>query len=175
MNANTRITISCADRVGLVSDISSRLFDIGVNLGATSFVLDRGRANFITTCELPDTCPITECEAALCELPMEQAEITVEAIQPAPVLTDTPGATHLIECSGIDQPGLIARLSEIFIEFNANIVQLAASATNENDARVYTTRFAVAIPEDRAAACLATLANTAGSLRLLFKFDTLGK
>ncbi|AJD50665.1 glycine cleavage system transcriptional repressor [Thalassospira sp. MBR-102] len=173
MNANTRITISCTDRVGLVSDISGRLFDIGANLGPTSFVLDQGRANFVTTCELPDTCPITECEAALCELPMEQAEITVEEIQPAPLLTRAPGATHMIECSGIDQPGLIARLSEIFIEFNANIVQLAASATDEKDARIYTTRFAVAIPADRAAACLATLANTAGSMRMLFGFEEL--
>ncbi|WP_341363250.1 hypothetical protein P8T57_12175 [Thalassospira sp. SN3W] len=173
MNANTRITISCTDRVGLVSDISGRLFDIGANLGPTSFVLDQGRANFVTTCELPDTCPITECEAALCELPMEQAEITVEEIQSAPLLTRAPGATHMIECSGIDQPGLIARLSEIFIEFNANIVQLAASATDEKDARIYTTRFAVAIPADRAAACLATLANTAGSMRMLFRFEEL--
>ena len=175
MNANTRITISCQDRVGLVSDITGRLFDIGVNLGPTGFALDQGRATFTTECELPDTCPITECEVALCELSMKQAEVTVEAIYPVLPAANAPGATHMIECSGIDQPGLIARLSEIFIEFNANIVQLAASASSENDSRVYTTRFAVAIPADRAAACLATLANTAGSLRLLFKFDETGK
>lgn len=173
MHANTRITISCTDRVGLVSDISGRLFDIGANLGPTGFALDQGRANFVTTCELPDTCQITECEAALCELPMDQAEITVEAIHPAPLSGQAAGASHLIECSGIDQPGLIARLSEIFIEFNANIVQLSASATDEKDTRIYTTRFAVAIPAERASACLATLANTAGSMRLLFRFEEL--
>lgn len=172
MNANTRITITCSDRVGLVSDITGRLFDIGVNLGATSFELDNGVASFSTDCELPESCPITECEGALFALPMENAEITVEALTPGNPLSEAKGATHIIECSGIDQPGLIARLSEIFIEYDANIVQMAATATSENDSRVYTTGFAVAIPKDRAEACLATLANTAGSLRMLFRFQT---
>ncbi|MFH1805051.1 MAG: hypothetical protein ABID63_09210 [Pseudomonadota bacterium] len=170
MTPNTRITVSCTDRVGLVSDITGRLFDIGANLGATSFALDHGRASFATSCELPDTCPLAECETALRELPMEKAEITVEAMPETAPLTSAPGATHLIECSGVDQPGLIARLSEIFIEYHANIVQLSASASSEKDTRVYTARFAVTIPTDRAANCLATLANTAGSLRLVFRF-----
>ncbi|WP_033067002.1 glycine cleavage system protein R [Thalassospira australica] len=173
MNANTRITISCDDRVGLVSDITGRLFDIGTNLGPTSFALNGATARFETTCELPDDCPISECETGLSELALENADITVEAIAAAPKLTTAPGATHLIECSGVDQPGLIARLSEIFIEYKANIVKLAASASDEKDARIYTLRFAVAIPPERAANCLATLANTAGSMRLVFKFDEL--
>jgi len=173
MKANTRITISCADRVGLVSAISGHLFDIGANLGPTSFGLENGTAKFETTCELPESCPTSECAAGLHELSLENADITVEAIAAAPELVSAPGATHMIECSGIDQPGLIARLSEIFIEYNANIVRLAASATDEKDARIYTTRFAVAIPPERAANCLATLANTAGSMRLLFKYDEL--
>ncbi|RCK45822.1 MULTISPECIES: glycine cleavage system protein R [Thalassospira] len=173
MKANTRITISCTDRVGLVSDISGLLFDIGANLGPTSFGLDGNTAKFETSCELPDDCPPSECAAGLAELSLENADISVEAIAAAPELVGAPGATHLIECSGIDQPGLIARLSEIFIEYNANIVRMAASATDEKDARIYTTRFAVAIPAERASNCLATLANTAGSMRLLFKFDEL--
>ncbi|WP_417803904.1 glycine cleavage system protein R [Thalassospira lucentensis] len=173
MNANARITISCTDRVGLVSDICGRLFDIGTNLGPTSFAITDGTAKFETTCELPESCPVAECTTALRELTLENADIRVEQIAAAPELTSAPGATHMIECAGIDQPGLIARLSEIFIEYNANIVSLAASATDEKDARIYTTRFAVAIAPERASNCLATLANTAGSMRLVFKFDEL--
>lgn len=173
MNANARIMVSCDDRVGLISDITGRLFDIGVNLGATSFNMTGARAVFETSCELPESCSVDECRSAIRELAMDNADITVEPIAAAPTLTTAPGATHMIECSGIDQPGLIARLSEIFIEYNANIVRLAASATDEKDARIYTTRFAVAIPPERAANCLATLANTAGSMRLVFKFNEL--
>ncbi len=173
MNANARIMISCDDRVGLISDITGRLFDIGANLGTTSFTIKDAKAIFETDCELPESCSIAECKSAVSELPMTNADIVVEQIAAAPELTTAPGATHLIECSGIDQPGLIARLSEIFIEYNANIVRMAASATDEKDARIYTTRFAVEIPAERAANCLATLANTAGSMRLVFKFDEL--
>ncbi|WP_412777164.1 glycine cleavage system protein R [Thalassospira lucentensis] len=173
MNANARITISCNDRVGLVSDISGRIFDIGANLGPTYFALEDGTAKFETSCELPDGCPVSECATALNALSLENADIKVEEIAAIPALTTAPGATHMIECSGIDQPGLIARLSEIFIEYNANIVRLAASSTDEKDARIYTTRFAVAIAPERASNCLATLANTAGSMRLVFKFDEL--
>jgi glycine cleavage system transcriptional repressor len=54
MNANTRITISCDDRVGLISDITGRLFDIGTNLGPTSFALEGGTAKFETTSAGPD-------------------------------------------------------------------------------------------------------------------------
>ncbi|MCC9624405.1 hypothetical protein LPB41_22215 [Thalassospira sp. MA62] len=173
MKANTRITVSCSDRVGLVSDISGRLFDIGANLGPTSFGIDDGKAKFETTCELPADCPQSECKTAISELELENATIDVEAIASAPELTGAPGATHLIECWGVDQPGLTARLSEIFIEYHANIVRLAASSVDEKDSRIFTIRFAVAIPPERAANCLSTLANTAGSLHMLFKFDEL--
>lgn len=173
MKPNTRITISGTDRVGLVSDISGLLFDIGANLGPTSFVLKGNTATFETRCELPEGCPPSECEAGLRKLEIENAVISVEPIAAIPELTSAPGATHMIECSGIDQPGLIARLSEIFIEYDANIVRLAASATDEKDVRIYTTRFAVAIPPERADNCLATLANTAASMRLDFKSDAL--
>jgi glycine cleavage system transcriptional repressor len=165
--------ISCDDRVGLISDITGRLFDIGANLGPTSFNMNNTVAVFETSCELPDSTSIAECKSAISELAMTNANIVIEPIVAAPALTSAPGATHLIECSGIDQPGLIARLSEIFIEYKANIVRLAASATDEKDARIYTTRFAVAIAPERATNCLATLANTAGSMHLVFKFDEL--
>ena len=37
MAYNTLITITAADRVGLVSAITARLFDLGANLGTTAF------------------------------------------------------------------------------------------------------------------------------------------
>ena len=37
MAYKTLITIAAADRVGLVSAITARLFDLGANLGTTAF------------------------------------------------------------------------------------------------------------------------------------------
>jgi len=65
--------------------------------------------------------------------------------------------------AGGDRPGLIARLSEVFGSFKANIVRLDAQRVPEQG--LYVPPLAVAIPE-RDEACLNTVANTAGELNL---------
>ena len=93
-------------------------------------------------------------------------------ISEAVILTSPPlpgpavKVTHRIEVSGGDQLGLIARLSEIFAQFGANIVRLDAQKLPDAEGGRYVTRFAVSLPPDRAQTCLATIANTAGSLGL---------
>ena len=74
--------------------------------------------------------------------------------------------THRIEVSGGDQLGLIARLAELFTQYGANIVRLEALKLPEAEGGRYVTRFAVWLPPEHAAVCLATVANTAGSLGL---------
>ena len=74
--------------------------------------------------------------------------------------------THRITISGGDQLGLVARLSHVFAQYGANIVRLEARKLPEAEGGLYVTRFAVSVPPDRANACLATVANTAGSLGL---------
>jgi glycine cleavage system transcriptional repressor len=74
--------------------------------------------------------------------------------------------THRVEVSGGDQLGLIARLADIFAQFGANIVRLDAQKLPDSEGGRYVTRFAVALPKDRAETCLSAIANTAGSLGL---------
>jgi glycine cleavage system transcriptional repressor len=78
----------------------------------------------------------------------------------------TGDVTHRITISGGDQLGLVARLSHIFAQYGANIVRLEARKLQKAEGGLYVTRFAVSIPPDRANACLATVANTAGTLGL---------
>ena len=79
--------------------------------------------------------------------------------------------THRIEITGPDSPGLIARLSEVFVGFGANIVRLNSERIPGTSGARYTTRIAVWVPEDKAKACLATVANTAGELRLACRWE----
>ena len=65
-----------------------------------------------------------------------------------------------------DQPGLVARVSEAFVEFGANIVRLNSERVRGGRKTLYVTNFDVAIPSDRAQACLAAVANTAAQLQL---------
>ena len=74
--------------------------------------------------------------------------------------------THCIAVSGGDQLGLVARLTDVFAQYEANIVRLEARKLSEAEGGLYVTRFAVSIPPERTEPCLATVANTAGTLGL---------
>lgn len=163
------VSILCQDRVGLVSTVTGCLFDLGVNLGDASFAaLGRG-AEFKVLCEMPDHLSPPDLEAALRKLPeLSDAQVSVTPYGFALAHGAANRITHRIEVGGGDQPGLIARLSEIFMQFDANIVRLDAQKLPEGTADHYVTRFAVALPNECAAACIAALQNTAGNLGLSF-------
>ena len=48
------VSILCRDHPGLIAAIAGRLFDIGANLGDTTFAVLGGAAEFNSVCELPD-------------------------------------------------------------------------------------------------------------------------
>jgi glycine cleavage system transcriptional repressor len=161
------VSIVCRDGVGLVSAIADNLFSVGINLRDTTFaVLGKG-AEFTAICELPEGLTVAELEAGLVPLPeLAGAQIRIARYDFDPAPGPMGRITHRIEVSGGDQLGLIARLSEIFTQFGANIVRLDAQKLPDAEGGRYVTRFAVWLPPERAATCLAAVGNTAGSLGL---------
>jgi glycine cleavage system transcriptional repressor len=162
------ISITCPDRVGLVSAVTGRLFDLGANLGDTTFAVLGGGAEFTSVVELPQDMELEAADAELRALPeLEAADISVTRFALAPVHGRLGHVTHRITVTGGDRPGLIARLSEVFVQFGANIVRLNAERIDApRGGSQYAVIFAVYLPEGSARACLATVANTAGSLAL---------
>jgi glycine cleavage system transcriptional repressor len=164
------ITVFCPDRTGLVSAIAGRLFEIGANLGDTSFAMLGGGAEFTSVCEIPADSAAAEVEAGLAALPeLAGARISVRPFELDAAHGPQGRITHRIVVSGGDRPGLVARLSEVFGQFKANIVRMDAQRIPEQG--LYVTRFAVSLTE-RAEACLATVANTAGELNLACHVET---
>ncbi len=161
------VSTFCPDRVGLVSAVTGKLFDHGVNLRDVAFaVLGRG-AEFSAVCDLPDGFDVAELQAGLHSLPeLEGAQIKVLAYDEDAASGPLARVTHRVEVSGGDQPGLIARLSEIFTGYEANIVRLDAQTLPDETGGRYTIRFAVSIAPDRADTCLSAVANTAEHLGL---------
>ena len=124
------VSILAADRVGLVSAIAGRLYDLGINLRDTTFAAMGQGAEFSAVCELPADLDLAELERDLSGLPeLEDARVEVSDYE----FEATPGPeariTHRIEVSGGDQLGLIARLADVFREYGANIVRLEAQKT----------------------------------------------
>lgn len=158
------ISVLCPDRPGLIAAITARLFEVGANLGDTSFAMLGTGAEFTSVCDLPDDIAAPDLEADLGSLAaLAGSRISVKPFHFDAAAGPLGRITHRIVLSGGDRPGLIARLSEVFGSFNANIVRLEAQRVPEQG--LYVTRLAVALT-DRAEACLNTVANTAGELAL---------
>lgn len=167
MTTNALISITCSDSVGLVSAITGDLFDLGISLGDTTFSILGAASKFTTVCTLPDGLSLEDVEASFAAInELQNAEISVSRFELSPEHDETGQITHRIILSGDDQPGLIARLSEVFIEFDANIVRLNSCRVASPEGCIYEIRFGVWIPAERAKSCLATVANTAASLRM---------
>ncbi len=167
MSTVALISILCLDRVGLVSSVADCLFSAGVNLRDTTFAVYGTGAEFNSVCELPEGLSVADIETSLTRLPeLSGADIKVSPFTFDPLPGPQVRVTHRIEVGGGDQLGLIARLSEIFAQFDANLVRLDAQKLPDVDGGRYVTRFAVSIPPDRAETCLSAIANTAGSLGL---------
>ena len=159
------VTILGPDRTGLVSAVAGVLFDLGINLGSTNFAVLGGGAEFTAVCTSEsgaDQAALTEALAALPEL--EGAEIRVTDFEYDTDSAPNADVTHRITIQGGDHPGLVAQLTETFVEYEANIVRLNADCLTENGSRQYLIQIAAWIPPDREHACLATVSNTASSL-----------
>ena len=167
------ISILCPDRSGLVAAIAGCLFDLGVNLRDTNFAVLGEGSEFTAVCDLDGELTREALEAELKGLAeLDGAEVNVRAFALEPDHGPTAEITHLISVSGGDQPGLIARLCETFVEYDANIVSLNAGPSPGGERRRYTIRIAVWIPEGAAKACLATVSNTAQHLGMTCRWDT---
>jgi len=81
--------------------------------------------------------------------------------------------THRITIQGGDHPGLVARLTEVFMEFDANIVRLNAEPISNDGEKQYLIRIAVWMPANREHACLASISNTASSLQMQYSYTRL--
>lgn len=165
---NFLITIIGRDQVGVISEVSGYLFDIGANIADSSYaVLGEGFelsavATFVSAI---DTSEIEEGLAGLATL--NGARIAIVPFDFDTKRSETATISHTVEITGGDRPGLVARISEVLVEYDANIVRMSSKRNVDDQGEAhYRTRFAICAAEDRLDALSAALANTAGSLRL---------
>ncbi|MCR4379143.1 MAG: amino acid-binding protein [Rhodospirillales bacterium] len=171
MSLTALVSIIGPDRVGLVSAIAGRLFDLGANLGDTAFAVLGGGAEFTAICEFSAEMDLETLERELEALPeLDGAEVNVSRFDLAAIHPASETITHMITVSGGDSPGLMARLCEVFEQFNANIVRLNSERVPGGGGNQYVITTAVAIPTEATSSCLATIANTAGELGLDYDY-----
>ena len=166
------ISILCEDHAGLIADVTGRLYDLGINLGDTSFAVLGGGAKFTIVAKLPADVTIPEVEAELRDVPaLKGAELSVTRFSYRDTHDQSARITHRIEIIGNDSPGLIARLSEALRPMGANIVELNSESVPDAGGAKFLLRMAIYVPHDKAAVCMATVANTAGQMNLACRWQ----
>ena len=167
MVAVALVSILGTDRIGLVAAVADHLFAAGINLRDTTFAVLGQGAEFTSVVELPDGLTAGRLQGELTQLPaLTGAQIKVVPYAFSPTPGPTGKVTHLIEITGGDQLGLIARLADVFTQFGANIVRLDAQKLDELRGGRSVTRFQVSVAPDRADGCIAAVTNTAGTMGL---------
>lgn len=172
---NLLISIVCPDKPGLISAVTGALFELGVNLGDTTFTILGEGAEFTAVCESPADLPADELTEQLNVLEdLKGAEITVRPFSYATTHKMSDNITHHVVLQGRDQPGLIARMTEVFADYEANIVRMDSKKLSEGSEARYLIQLWVSIPESRADACLATVTNTATVLDMQSSWVAVG-
>jgi glycine cleavage system transcriptional repressor len=167
MSNTLLVSVICPDRPGLISSITGLLFDLGINLADASFAVLGTGSEFTAICEASDKISpdmLTELLHGLDD--MENADIKVTSFKWGTSRGEAGNISHRIMLQGDDQPGLVARLTEVISDYDANIVRMDTKTLSAADRREYLIELAVSIPKARADACLAAIGNTAASLNM---------
>ena len=161
------ITIMGKDRVGVVSAVSNCLFDTGANLADSTFAVLGEGFEFSCVAEFEAKPEIQELESELGVIDvLDGATVSVREFPFQLLRGETGKITHTVEITGGDRPGLVARMSDVLVEYGANIVRMSSHRTVVDGGFEYRTRFAVNTERGRLEALENALSNTAGSLRL---------
>lgn len=165
---NFLISIVGLDRVGVVSAVTSYLFDTGANLGDSSYAVLGEGFEFSCVATFDGGASLSEIEAGLADLEaLEGARISIVPFDFDTTRGETATITHTVEITGGDRPGLIARVSEVLMDYGANIVRMSSKrSVDASGTAHYRTRFAINAAAGRSDALSNALYNTAGSLRL---------
>lgn len=166
------ISIIGKDQVGVVSAVTNYLFETGANLADCAYAVLGEGFEFSCVAEFDGGVETDEIEEGLGVIDLlEGARITVSRFPFELVSGEAGTITHTVEISGGDRPGLVARMSEVLVDYGANIVRMSSRrSVGDGGGFDYRTRFAInaAGPTE---ALEAALYNTAGSLRLECKMQ----
>ena len=165
MTQTLLISIFCPDKSGLISSITGALFNLGVNLGDTTFAVLGAGAEFTSICDSP--IGLQELEQALRHLPeLDGAQIKLSPFDLSAIHGPTAQITHQLVLQGADHPGLIAQLTETLASFQVNVVRLNSERIPGHAEVQYLISMSIYIPAAREEACLAAIGNTASSLQM---------
>lgn len=135
------VSASGKDRPGIVADVTEILYDYGCNLEDTHMGKLSGDFSLMILFSAPDDAAIeTKLSEAYARLESEkQINAVIRPTSAAAWKPATPYATYTLNVEGLDQTGIVYRISRYLAYHDINIANLNSSITYtpESGAQVY--------------------------------------
>ena len=97
-NHTALVSILCEDRPGLIADVTGRLYDLGINLGDTTFAVLGSGAKLTLVAKLPSDISIPDVEEELRSIPvLRGADVEVAPFAYRDTHDQSAHITHRIE------------------------------------------------------------------------------
>jgi glycine cleavage system transcriptional repressor len=138
------------DRPGIVADVTEVLFEAGCNLEDSTMTLLAGEFTLILILEGPNVPGMEErLNAALRRLEREKGLSAFMRRAEPPSAPSAPAATHTIRVEGVDQAGIVHRVSRFLADQGINIVDLKSRRRfmAQSGAALYAMEIRVEVPK----------------------------
>jgi glycine cleavage system transcriptional repressor len=158
------VTVFGRDRPGIVAALTRVLADAGCNLEDTSMTILRGHFAMMLVISGGAGIFARNLEAALSPVADRlELQLSVRSVSEDVVIPQVEGERWSAAVYAADQPGLVARISEVLADHQVNIVGLETRLVGEPDG-VYVMHFELEVPPGRAAQVQSDLAAAARAL-----------
>jgi glycine cleavage system transcriptional repressor len=138
------------DRVGIVAELTDRLYKLGCNMLDSSMTLLRGEFALILMVELPENLSPQALDDSLREvqqgmgLMLHMRELSAQELQEQPAQ----GNPHMISVYGADKPGIVAGITRRLAELGINITDVETKSTSEGEENVFVMILEVNVPAE---------------------------
>ncbi|HEY3298318.1 MAG TPA: ACT domain-containing protein [Armatimonadota bacterium] len=116
------VTVMARDRVGIVRDTSTALYDLGGNITHMSQTVMRGYFTLIMSVEMPDDRTQLEIRQGVERMgEVGELEVNVRPYFEAPAGKESQSERFTLSIQGLDQKGIISKVTTYLADSNINI------------------------------------------------------
>jgi len=132
------ITISGADREGIVRDVAAAMTDLAINIEDSSMTALRGEFTIMMIVRLPETMGLSGIKAILADLEQRTGLVAQSRLlDDAQVAHATDQPNCVVTVSGGDRPGIVQAVTDIIAAQHGSVVDLSTSTIARNDDNLY--------------------------------------
>ncbi|MDX8412492.1 MAG: ACT domain-containing protein [Mariprofundales bacterium] len=132
------ITVSGADRGGIVHDVAAAMTNLDINIEDSSMTALRGEFTIMMIVRLPDSLAVSAIKATLAELEQRTGLVAQSRLlDEKQVAHPTNEPNCVVTVSGGDRPGIVQAVTAIIADQQGLVVDLSTSTIERNDDNLY--------------------------------------